>query len=76
MESALRREFEQTLETSLARVRSTLAPYDRFVETELERLESASRQLDQLSEQFGALRGRIDTAAPSVEPGARSSGLA
>jgi small GTP-binding protein len=59
LDSALRQEFEQSLEASTARVRGVLAPYDRFVEDEIVRLEGDSRELERVGEQMSALRRRI-----------------
>jgi small GTP-binding protein len=75
LSSALRREMESSTAQSVARVRAALAPYDRFVRTELERLESDSRELDRLADGFVALRGQIDVAASS-DVSARTSNVA
>jgi hypothetical protein len=63
--TALRREFNASLDSSLARLRSALAPYDRYVESELERLKADREELDRLTEAFASLRRRIDSVVPS-----------
>jgi hypothetical protein len=60
--TALRREFEQSLNASLGRVRSVLAPYDRFVEDELARITVDSEQLEGLASELAGLRTRIESA--------------
>lgn len=59
LDAALRREFEQSLNASITRVRSLLAPYDRFVEDELARITADAERLDRLATRFAELRGRI-----------------
>ena len=63
--TALRREFEQSLNASIGRVRSVLAPYDRFVEDELARITADSEQLERLASGLAELRGRIESAGGS-----------
>jgi hypothetical protein len=65
LRTAIRREFENTLSSSTARVRGALAPYDHFVESELERLETDGRELDRLAEGFREIRREIQAEAES-----------
>jgi hypothetical protein len=66
LSTALRREFERSLDASLGRVRSALAPYERFVESELERLQGTSRELDRFGEGFQRVRREIDEVPTEV----------
>ena len=66
---ALRREFEQSLNNSTGRVRSALAPYDRFVDQELERLRDTRGRLEALDDGFARERAEIDAAAAAPDGG-------
>jgi small GTP-binding protein len=63
LSSALRRQFEDEITRSSARMREGIAPYSRFVRSEGDKLRETSERLDQLSTELGALRSRIDTLA-------------
>jgi hypothetical protein len=69
--SALRSEFERELDGSLQRIRDALAPYDRFVRAEQERIGRGERELAELEDRLSRLRARVDaldgqrTARPS-----------
>src|SRR5204863_1868217 len=60
--TALRQEFESSLNASLARVRHAVAPYEAFVESEIEMLETDAKELERLAGALGRLRGEIDAA--------------
>ena len=66
MTTALRTEFERELESSLRRIRDALAPYDRFVRAEQERIGQTERALGGLQERLRLLRREIETLAPEV----------
>jgi hypothetical protein len=63
LSSALRRQFEDEITRSSARMREGIAPYSRFVRSEGDKLRETSERLDQLSTELGMLRSRIDTLA-------------
>lgn len=63
LSSALRRQFEDEITRSSARMREGIAPYSRFVRSEGDKLRETSERLDQLSTELGTLRSRIDTLA-------------
>ncbi len=55
----LRRQFDAEAAKSLDRIRSAIAPYDRFVRSESGRLESRKARLDDLSRRLESLREEI-----------------
>ena len=67
--SALRGEFERELESSLRRIRDALAPYDRFVRAEQERIGQTERALTGLQERLRLLRGEVEALRPPAETG-------
>ena len=66
LDTALRREFEQSLNASITRVRSLLAPYDRFVEDEIARVSADAEHLDRLATAFTDLRHRIEVEVSTI----------
>ncbi len=64
--SALRSEFERELDASLRRIRDALAPYDRFVRAEQDRIGGTERALSGLQERLRLLRGNIELLGPTI----------
>jgi hypothetical protein len=74
LNTSLRREFEQSLSTSLSRVRTALGPYTHFLEEEQQRLDADSQQLDTLLERARALRARVTRDSPPLPLPSESAG--
>jgi small GTP-binding protein len=79
--AALRSEFERELDGSLRRIRDALAPYDRFVRAEQERIGQTERALAGIQERSRLLRAEIEglaempsTAAEPAPLPARTAG--
>lgn len=69
LESALERQFEQELSTSIQRIREAIAPYTRFVRVEREKLERIEADLHNARVEVTALRQGVQAlgaAAPSM----------
>jgi hypothetical protein len=69
LESALERQFDQELATSIQRIREAIAPYTRFVRVEREKLERIEADLQSARVEVTALRQgvqAIGTAAAST----------
>jgi small GTP-binding protein len=60
---ALRAQFKKEIVRAGERIRTSIAPYSRFVRSEAEKLDSASKELEAISSDLASLRGRIDKAA-------------
>jgi hypothetical protein len=68
LESALERQFEEELQTSIARIREAIAPYTRFVRVEREKLERIEADLQMARVEVNVLRQgvqRIGATAPA-----------
>ncbi len=63
LSSALRRQFEEEISRSAARMRESIAPYSRFVRAETEKFADIEARLQQLAADLSSLRSRIDTLA-------------
>jgi small GTP-binding protein len=59
---ALRKQFTNEIGRATDRIRASIAPYSRFVRAEGEKLESAERDLVDLSADLAGLRHRIESA--------------
>jgi hypothetical protein len=59
---ALRKQFKNEIGRATERIRASIAPYSRFVRAEGEKLESAERDLVDLSADLAGLRHRIESA--------------
>ena len=69
--STMRTEFERELEGSLRRIRDALAPYDRFIRAEQERIGQSERTLGGIQERLRQLRVEIEglsEPAPLEQP--------
>ena len=60
---ALRAQFKKEIARAGERIRAGIAPYSRFVRSEVEKLESTAKELEVVAADLVSLRGRIDTAA-------------
>jgi small GTP-binding protein len=60
---ALRAQFTKEIARAGERIRASIAPYSRFVRSEVEKLESTAKELEAVAADLASLRGRIDTAA-------------
>ncbi len=69
--TALRDEFQRELQVSIQRIRDALAPYDRFVRSERERIYAFVTSLRGELDQVGALRTRVERLAGSEAACAR-----
>jgi small GTP-binding protein len=63
LSSALRRQFEEEIARSSARMRESIAPYSRFVRAEGDKLRETEERLQQLGSDLDSVRARIDTLA-------------
>jgi hypothetical protein len=63
LSAALRRQFEEEIGRSSARIHEGIAPYSRFVRAEGEKLREVDTHLQQLATDLSAVRSRIDTLA-------------
>jgi hypothetical protein len=77
LESALERQFEQELTTSIQRIREAIAPYTRFIRVEREKLERIEADLQGARVEVTVLRQGVQTlgtatasASPSTAPSA------
>ncbi len=61
--AALRTQFAREADRSLERIRSTIAPYSRFVRSESTRLAERRTSVEDLLQRFAALRARIEETA-------------
>jgi small GTP-binding protein len=59
---SLRTQFKKEIAKSSERIRSSIAPYSRFVRAEGEKLESLEKELGEVASELTALRGRIEAA--------------
>jgi len=66
--TALRTEFSAEAERSRAKIRDTIAPYDRFVRAERERFERQRHELTRVNERVLELRARVDTITEPDTP--------
>jgi ubiquinone biosynthesis protein UbiJ len=60
-------EFKHELERGIQRIKDALAPYDRFVRGERERIESLRRELQALLDQLAELRAQVDRLTTTSE---------
>ena len=60
---ALRAQFKKEIVRAGERIRTSIAPYSRFVRSEAEKLESTSKEIEAASSDLASLRGRIEKAA-------------
>jgi len=60
---ALRAQFKKEIARAGERIRAGIAPYSRFVRSEVEKLESTAKELEVVAADLVSLRGRIDKAA-------------
>ena len=60
---ALRAQFKKEIVRATERIRTSIAPYSRFVRAESEKLESASKEIATVSSDLTSLRDRIERAA-------------
>ena len=60
--SAITEQFHREADTSLARIRETIAPYSRFVRAEGDRLRSRTEELGAARDALDALREKVRTA--------------
>jgi hypothetical protein len=60
---ALRAQFKTEIARAGDRIRTSIAPYSRFVRSEVEKLGTTARDLEEISSDLASLRGRIDKAA-------------
>ncbi len=60
---ALRTQFRREIERATERIRTSIAPYSRFVRAEGEKLETSERELMTITSELASLRSRIDAAA-------------
>lgn len=58
--------FEQELSRSLGRLGEALGPYTRFVRAERERLQAQRHEIDRLTGELLALRGRVEAVGPTA----------
>jgi small GTP-binding protein len=63
LSSALRRQFEEEIARSAARMREGIAPYSRFVRSEVDKLRDVDARLEQLASDLSSVRSRIDRLA-------------
>lgn len=59
LHTALNRQFDDELQTSVARIRGAIAPYTRFVRVERERLERAQVDLGEMTTRIASARARV-----------------
>ena len=57
---ALRAQFKKEIVRATERIRTSIAPYSRFVRAEGEKLESATSELKAIASDLSSLRGRIE----------------
>ncbi|HUP39063.1 MAG TPA: hypothetical protein VM115_03000, partial [Vicinamibacterales bacterium] len=60
---ALRAQFKKEIVRAAERIRTSIAPYSRFVRAEAEKLESTSKEIETVSSDLRSLRDRIERAA-------------
>lgn len=60
---ALRAQFKKEIVRATERIRTSIAPYSRFVRAEEEKLDLTSKELAAISSELMSLRGRIEKAA-------------
>jgi hypothetical protein len=60
---ALRTQFKKEIVRATERIRTSIAPYSRFVRAEQSKLESTSSDLAAVASELTSLRGRIEKAA-------------
>jgi hypothetical protein len=60
---ALRAQFKKEIVRATERIRTSIAPYSRFVRAEGEKLESMSKEIEAVFVDLTSLRGRIERAA-------------
>ena len=60
---ALRAQFKKEIVRATERIRTSIAPYSRFVRAEAEKLESTSKEIEAVFLDLTSLRGRIERAA-------------
>jgi hypothetical protein len=60
---ALRTQFKKEIDRATERIRTSIAPYSRFVRAEGEKLEANERELVGVTAELASLRSKIDAAA-------------
>jgi hypothetical protein len=68
LESALERQFEQELSTSVQRIHEAIAPYTRFVRVEREKLERIEADLQSARVEVTALRHSVQRIGAAAAP--------
>ena len=63
LSSALRKQFQDEIARSMARMRESIAPYSRFVRSEGEKLKETDQKLVTLRSDLDVLRRRVDALA-------------
>ena len=66
--SAMRSEFDRELDGSLRRIRDALAPYDRFIRAERERISHTEETLASLQDRLQRLRADIESLTATGQP--------
>ena len=67
---SMREELNRQLDASVQRVRDAIAPYDRFVRAERDRLSELEATLDRFEQRFASLRAGIEMLGTSTVAGA------
>ncbi|MDP8924057.1 MAG: dynamin family protein, partial [Chloroflexota bacterium] len=67
---SMREELNRQLDASVQRVRDAVAPYDRFVRAERDRLDELEATLDRFGQRFTTLRAGIELLGTSTADGA------
>jgi hypothetical protein len=63
LSTALRSQFTKEIARASERIRTSIAPYSRFVRAEGEKLETMEQELVRITAELASLRGKIEAAA-------------
>jgi hypothetical protein len=63
LSAALKTQFTKEIARATERIRSSIAPYSRFVRAEGEKLEMMEQELTRITAELASLRGKIEAAA-------------
>jgi len=63
LSDALRTQFKKEIDRSTERIRTSIAPYSRFVRAEGEKLEGIENELTSVTSELESLRSKIEAAA-------------